>query len=89
MHGLGLMYDTLHNTKPYPPSAAPPSPPRLSRPSPPCRCAAAACRDRTCSDHLVEEIPFVTNSSALLVQTEEGAMNPVVDRIRRSTAANL
>ncbi|KZV43889.1 F-box family protein [Dorcoceras hygrometricum] len=51
--------------------------------------AAAASRDRTCSDHLVVEIPFVSNSSALLVQTDEGVLFPVVDRIRRSTAANL
>ncbi|KZV30327.1 hypothetical protein F511_38206 [Dorcoceras hygrometricum] len=49
--------------------------------------AAAACRDRTCSDHLVVEIPFVANLSALLVQTDEGVRFPVVDRIRRSTAA--
>ncbi|KZV56716.1 F-box family protein [Dorcoceras hygrometricum] len=52
------------------------------------RAAARCCsRDWTCSDHVDEEIPFVTNSSALLVQTDEGAVNPVVDRIRRSTAA--
>ncbi|KZV57148.1 hypothetical protein F511_40812 [Dorcoceras hygrometricum] len=42
-------------------------------------------RGRTCSDHLVEEIPFVTNSSALLVQIDEGDVFPVVDRIRRCT----
>ncbi|KZT76075.1 hypothetical protein F511_46900 [Dorcoceras hygrometricum] len=56
------------------------------------RRAAAVCRPlrgRTCSDHLVEEIPFVTNSSALLVQTDEGAVFPVVDRIRRCTVAYL
>ncbi|KZV50330.1 hypothetical protein F511_38474 [Dorcoceras hygrometricum] len=55
-----------------------------SRP-PPLRCRAAppaaACRDRTCSDHLVEEISSVVNSSALLVQTDEGVVHPVVDRI--------
>ncbi|KZV17592.1 hypothetical protein F511_37212 [Dorcoceras hygrometricum] len=45
------------------------------------------CRDRTCSDHFVVEIPFVANSSALLVQTDEGVLFPVVDRIMRSTAA--
>ncbi|KZV25850.1 sphingoid long-chain bases kinase 2, mitochondrial [Dorcoceras hygrometricum] len=49
----------------------------------PCAAAppTAACRDRTCSVHLVEEIPSVVNSSALLVQTDEGAVHPVVDRI--------
>ncbi|KZV53557.1 hypothetical protein F511_27106 [Dorcoceras hygrometricum] len=53
----------------------------------PLSAAAAACRDRTCSDHLVVEIPFVANSSDLLVQTDEGVLFPVVDRIRRSTVA--
>ncbi|KZV34508.1 hypothetical protein F511_14708 [Dorcoceras hygrometricum] len=28
----------------------------------------------TCSDHVDEEVPFVTNSSALLVQTDEGGV---------------
>ncbi|KZV26845.1 hypothetical protein F511_43087 [Dorcoceras hygrometricum] len=42
-----------------------------------------SCR-RTCSDHCEEEIPFVINSSGLLVQTDEGAVIPVVDRIRRT-----
>ncbi|KZV44214.1 hypothetical protein F511_11029 [Dorcoceras hygrometricum] len=97
MHGLGLMYDntTHHKTlasKRRPPlsstplsagrrlAAFPPQPPPFRR-------AAAACRYRTCSDHLVVEIPLVSNSSALLVQTDEGVLFPVVDRIRRSTAA--
>ncbi|KZV50595.1 F-box/kelch-repeat protein-like [Dorcoceras hygrometricum] len=53
--------------------------------APPCR----PLRDRTCSDHLVEEIPFVQNLSALLVQTDEGAVHPVVDLIRRSIVAYL
>ncbi|KZV45281.1 hypothetical protein F511_06799 [Dorcoceras hygrometricum] len=73
--------------KPSSQAAAHPSPPRLSQPPPPCHRAAAACRDRTCSDHLVVEIPFMENSSVLLVQTDEGVLFPVVDRIRRSTAA--
>ncbi|KZV30440.1 F-box family protein [Dorcoceras hygrometricum] len=45
------------------------------------RAAAPRRRDRTCSDHLVEEIPFVANLSTLLVQTDEGLVHPVVDRI--------
>ncbi|KZV38801.1 hypothetical protein F511_20340 [Dorcoceras hygrometricum] len=63
----------------------------LPRPSTTTRRRAApplvACHDRTCSDHLDEEIPSVVNSSALLVKTDEGVLFPVVDRIRRSTAA--
>ncbi|KZV27102.1 hypothetical protein F511_17378 [Dorcoceras hygrometricum] len=56
------------------------------------RAAVVCCRRRclcdwTCSDHVDKDIPFMTNSSALLVQTDEGTVNPVVDRIRRSTAA--
>ncbi|KZV31871.1 F-box/kelch-repeat protein-like [Dorcoceras hygrometricum] len=39
-------------------------------------------RDRTCSDHVDEEIPSVVNSSALLVQTDEGLVHPVMDRIK-------
>ncbi|KZV44767.1 hypothetical protein F511_33303 [Dorcoceras hygrometricum] len=46
-------------------------------------------RGWTCSDHVDEEVPFMTNLSALLVQTDEGGVIPVVDRIRRSTAAYL
>ncbi|KZT76950.1 hypothetical protein F511_46026 [Dorcoceras hygrometricum] len=46
-------------------------------------------RGWTCSDHVNEEFPFVTNSSALIVQTNEGGMIPIMDRIRRSTAAYL
>ncbi|KZT76786.1 hypothetical protein F511_46189 [Dorcoceras hygrometricum] len=42
-----------------------------------------------CSDHVDEEVSFVKNSSDLLVQTDEGGVIPVVDRIRRSTAAYL
>ncbi|KZV18894.1 hypothetical protein F511_23327 [Dorcoceras hygrometricum] len=67
----------LHNTS---------RPPPLRRRAVP---PAAACRDRTCFDHLVEELPSMVNSSALLVQTDEGAVHPVVDLIRRSTAAYL
>ncbi|KZV38694.1 pentatricopeptide repeat-containing protein [Dorcoceras hygrometricum] len=38
-------------------------------------------RDRTCFDHRDEEIPFVSNSSVLLVQVDEGFVLPVVDLI--------
>ncbi|KZV54973.1 hypothetical protein F511_03579 [Dorcoceras hygrometricum] len=47
--------------------------------------AAPSCRrrrDRTCSDLHVEEIPFVPNSSGLLVQADEGFVFPVVDLIK-------
>ncbi|KZV26604.1 hypothetical protein F511_35221 [Dorcoceras hygrometricum] len=72
-------------------SAAPsPSQPHGRRPSaaPPPRRRRRS-RDRTCSDHPFEVIPFVPNSSDLLVQADEGIVLPVVDLIRRSTAANL
>ncbi|KZV38737.1 F-box family protein [Dorcoceras hygrometricum] len=46
-------------------------------------------RDRTCFDHRDEEIPFVSNSSVLIVQADEGFVFPIVDLIRRSTAAYL
>ncbi|KZV37475.1 hypothetical protein F511_43381 [Dorcoceras hygrometricum] len=46
-------------------------------------------RDQTCFDHRDEEIPFVSNSSVLLVQADEGFVLSVVDLIRRSTAAYL
>ncbi|KZV56573.1 hypothetical protein F511_04982 [Dorcoceras hygrometricum] len=74
--------------------------PTSRRPSPPLSLSAAALTRRraaivcrrlrgwTYSDHRDEEIPFVVNSSALLVQTDEGVVFPVVDRIRRTTAAN-
>ncbi|KZV44645.1 hypothetical protein F511_38321 [Dorcoceras hygrometricum] len=39
-------------------------------------------RDRTCSDRHVEEIPFVPNSSGLLVQADEVVVFPVVDLIK-------
>ncbi|KZV38768.1 sphingoid long-chain bases kinase 2, mitochondrial [Dorcoceras hygrometricum] len=69
-----------------PPSWPPPLPiHNTSRPPPLRRRAAppaAASRDRTCSNHLVEGILFVSNSSALLVQTDEGVLIPVVDRIK-------
>ncbi|KZV24840.1 hypothetical protein F511_14723 [Dorcoceras hygrometricum] len=42
---------------------------------------ATALLHRTCSDHCNEEIPFVSNSSVLLVQTNEGFVLPVVDLI--------
>ncbi|KZV40681.1 hypothetical protein F511_31241 [Dorcoceras hygrometricum] len=76
-----------------PPPLLTPSPTAADHHAPPAVCRAAArlrySRDWTCSDHVDEEIPFVSNSSALLVQTDEGVLFPVVDRIRRSTAANL
>ncbi|KZV39650.1 hypothetical protein F511_30456 [Dorcoceras hygrometricum] len=46
-------------------------------------------RDRTCFDHRDEEIPFVSNSSVHLVQADKGFVVPVLDLIRRSTAAYL
>ncbi|KZV18377.1 hypothetical protein F511_24899 [Dorcoceras hygrometricum] len=46
--------------------------------APPCRRR----RDRTCSDRRVEEIPFVSNSSGLLLQAYEGVTFPVVDLIK-------
>ncbi|KZV48755.1 hypothetical protein F511_26086 [Dorcoceras hygrometricum] len=66
----------------------PPSPPPIL---PCCRRAprVAAYRDRTCSDRRAEEIPFVSNSSVLIVQADEGFVLPIVDLIRRSTAAYL
>ncbi|KZV23975.1 ankyrin repeat and death domain-containing protein 1B-like [Dorcoceras hygrometricum] len=68
------------------PSSRPSLLPRLSRPPPP-RTVAVSCRlrGRTCSDHIVEEIPSVVNSSGFLVQADEGVLFPVVNRIRRST----
>ncbi|KZV15933.1 protein NSP-INTERACTING KINASE 3-like [Dorcoceras hygrometricum] len=42
---------------------------------------------RTCSGHRAEEFPSVLNSSGLLVQADEGVLIPVMDLIRRSTAA--
>ncbi|KZV53440.1 hypothetical protein F511_44828 [Dorcoceras hygrometricum] len=74
--------------------------PTSRRPSPPLSLSAAALKRRraaavcrrlrgwTRSDHRDEEILFVVNSSALLVQNDEGVVFPVVDRIRRTTATN-
>ncbi|KZV32151.1 hypothetical protein F511_29749 [Dorcoceras hygrometricum] len=62
--------------------ATPPSPPRLSRSPPLAAAPPPLLRDRTCSDHLDEEIPFVPNSSGLLVQAVEGILLPVVDLIK-------
>ncbi|KZV50792.1 OTU domain-containing protein 3 [Dorcoceras hygrometricum] len=67
-------------------------PPPFSRPTTTHRRAppsAASCRDRTCYDQLFEEFPFMSNLSVLLVQADEGLVLPVVDLIRRSTAAYL
>ncbi|KZV23402.1 hypothetical protein F511_17362 [Dorcoceras hygrometricum] len=46
-------------------------------------------RGRTCSDHVNEEILFVSNSLALLVQTDEGLVHPVVDRIKEIYRVDL
>ncbi|KZV28162.1 hypothetical protein F511_13185 [Dorcoceras hygrometricum] len=54
---------------------------RLAAPPPKCRRPAAAYVDRTCSDQLDEEFSSVLNSSVLLVQADEGVLNPVVDLI--------
>ncbi|KZV15535.1 hypothetical protein F511_02696 [Dorcoceras hygrometricum] len=62
--------------------APPPSPPRLPRPPPLAVAPPPLLRDRTCSDHLEEEIQFVPNSSGLLVQADEGILLPVVDLIK-------
>ncbi|KZV30720.1 hypothetical protein F511_39574 [Dorcoceras hygrometricum] len=61
----------------------------FGRRTPPSPAAAPPPRDRTCFDHRDVEIPFVSNSSVLLVQADERFMLPVVDLIRRSTAAYL
>ncbi|KZV25215.1 hypothetical protein F511_38909 [Dorcoceras hygrometricum] len=60
-------------------------PPRATAAPPlagPRAAAVRLLRGRTCSDHVDEEIPFVSNSSALLVQADEGLVHPVVDRIK-------
>ncbi|KZV48088.1 hypothetical protein F511_02701 [Dorcoceras hygrometricum] len=47
--------------------------------------AAPSCHrrhDRTYSDSHVKEIPFVPNSSGLLVQADEGVVFPIVDLIK-------
>ncbi|KZV37588.1 hypothetical protein F511_13859 [Dorcoceras hygrometricum] len=89
---LGL-YNTTHNSHTLDLAAAAPSPLHSPSTTVATTRAAAVCRRRcffrgwTCSDQADEEIPFVTNSSGLLVQTDEGGVIPIVDRIRRSTAA--
>ncbi|KZV48140.1 F-box/LRR-repeat protein 14-like [Dorcoceras hygrometricum] len=84
-----IRWAKLHNTtlaSTHSKSAAPSSPlPQAAAgrhqapPPPPLR--------RTCSGHRAEEFPSVLNSSGLLVQADEGVLIPVVDLIRRSTAA--
>ncbi|KZV28097.1 ribulose-1,5 bisphosphate carboxylase/oxygenase large subunit N-methyltransferase, chloroplastic [Dorcoceras hygrometricum] len=85
-----LINHTLHN-KPshhHTKGAAPPSPTR-----PPSAAAPSAAAlppladDRTCSDQFFQVIPSVANPSSLLVQIDEGRLNPVVDLIGGSTAA--
>ncbi|KZV49687.1 ABC transporter B family member 4-like [Dorcoceras hygrometricum] len=69
-------------------AAAPPPNSPLGRASthspPPTAARAVACRDRTCSNRLDEEIPFVSNLSDLLVQTDEGILIPIVDLIKEN-----
>ncbi|KZV35232.1 growth-regulating factor 4 [Dorcoceras hygrometricum] len=66
---------------------------KIGRPSPSTSRTAAADRRRppscnwTCSDQFFEVIPSVENPSSLLVQIDEGRLNPVVDLIGGSTAA--
>ncbi|KZV36581.1 cell division cycle 5-like protein [Dorcoceras hygrometricum] len=83
--GMNRMF--IRWTGPTPAAAPPPNSP-LGRASthapPPAAACAAACRDRTCSDRLDEEIPFVSNSSDLLVQTDEGILILVVDLIKEN-----
>ncbi|KZV36847.1 F-box/kelch-repeat protein-like [Dorcoceras hygrometricum] len=76
-----VAYHNSTPTNPRPNLAAAPSSKatRRRRLAPPC--AAASCRDRTCSDQLDEEFPSVLNSSVLLVQAEEGVLNPIADLI--------
>ncbi|KZV40053.1 hypothetical protein F511_24719 [Dorcoceras hygrometricum] len=79
--------ETTHNAHNPSIVAASLPPQLLSRRPSPRAAAAAVCRRLrgwTCSDHLDEEIPSVINSSRLLVKTDEGAVIPVVDRIRRT-----
>ncbi|KZV54098.1 hypothetical protein F511_28467 [Dorcoceras hygrometricum] len=72
----------LHNNPRH--IAATSSPKLLSAAAHPTRRVCRRLRGWTRSDHLDEEIPFVINSSGLLVQTDEGVVIPVVDRIRRT-----
>ncbi|KZV41525.1 hypothetical protein F511_32774 [Dorcoceras hygrometricum] len=82
--GLGLEHNTTHTkTLASKQVGRRPSSPKIlsaaaSTAAPPCRRR----RDRTCSDHRVEEIPFMPNSSGLLVQADEGVVFPVVDLIK-------
>ncbi|KZV33790.1 hypothetical protein F511_16396 [Dorcoceras hygrometricum] len=62
-----------------PPLQTPSRPPRHRR-----AVAVRLLRDRTCSDHIDEEIPYVANLSVLLVQTDEGLVFPVVDQIKEN-----
>ncbi|KZV25463.1 alpha/beta-Hydrolases superfamily protein [Dorcoceras hygrometricum] len=66
----------------------PPLSPVAARHDAPPPCAVRCHRRRTCSDRLDEEVPYVKDSSLFLVQTDEGIMISIVDRIRRTTTAN-
>ncbi|KZV50636.1 hypothetical protein F511_25595 [Dorcoceras hygrometricum] len=81
---LGLHKTTLTNHSPCVrrPLLSQTSRPRLL----PCA-AVPPPRDRTCFNHRDEEIPFVLKSVSSSVQTDGGLLFPVVDLIRRSTAA--
>ncbi|KZV49567.1 hypothetical protein F511_23744 [Dorcoceras hygrometricum] len=73
--------EPLRVTQPPPLSSKTPRrrrPPTSRRAVPPSRRRS----DRTCSDHLFEEILFVPNSSGLLVQADEGILIPVVYLIK-------
>ncbi|KZV19866.1 nuclear pore complex protein Nup96 [Dorcoceras hygrometricum] len=78
---------SLSHTIPY--IAPPHLPSPFGRRTPPSLTAVPPPRDRTCFDHRDEEIPFVSNSSVLIVQADEGFVLRVMDLIRRSTTAYL
>ncbi|KZV54461.1 hypothetical protein F511_29949 [Dorcoceras hygrometricum] len=79
---LILTAQSTRNTFRPPYLAPPPSPPRIPRSPPLAVAPPPLLRDRTCSDHLEEESPFVPNSSGLLLQADEGILLPVVDLIK-------
>ncbi|KZV18127.1 hypothetical protein F511_25453 [Dorcoceras hygrometricum] len=79
----------LQHTNPKHQAAAPHLQISLSAAAPTRRRRVPPPSSRTCSDHRDEEIPSMVNSLGLLVQADEGVLFLVVDRIRRSTAANL
>ncbi|KZV13507.1 DNA-directed RNA polymerase V subunit 1 [Dorcoceras hygrometricum] len=68
--------------------AAPPSLSSSSTPPPPPPPPPPRCRRKFVSGQLDEENPIVLISSGLLVQSDEGVSNLVVDRIDVTTAIN-